>query len=191
MNEQENFVRCNCRHCNGHIEFDMSLFQSGTMVTCPHCGKETPLFIPNTQKTPEKKIEKAPEKTAKPVKQTMHSGGMEDTLDDVGGIVLTLGILGGGVAIVAAIVAFNNDENPVGVDLLCIGVVAIFVSAVNRILFKAGAEVIRLLKKLNGLKFSGEITQPVAFDVYKCSACGASVDSSSDRCYPCGAIFKK
>ena len=36
---------CPCQLCNGHIEFDPSLFQTGTIVTCPHCGVETRLFI--------------------------------------------------------------------------------------------------------------------------------------------------
>jgi hypothetical protein len=191
VKEQEVFVTCKCQNCKGNIEFDTSLFQTGTMVTCPHCNTETPLFIPDAPKVSEWKVEKAPEKTATVVKQTAHFGGREDTLDEVGNIVLALGILGGGVAIVAAFVAFNDNETPVGVDLLCVGVIAIFVSMVNRILFRAGAEVIRLLKKMNGLKFSGEISEPKAFNVSKCSACGASVDSFSKRCHSCGLKFKQ
>jgi len=149
---------------------------------------ETLLFVP---KVSEKVVEKIPEKTAKRVKQIAYSGGMEDTLESVGGIFLFLGIAGGILAIIAAIVAFNDNETGAGVNLLCIGFASIFVSAVNRILFIAGAEAIRLLKKLSGLKFSGNITQPTTSNIYKCSACGTSVSEFSEQCYSCGAKFKK
>jgi hypothetical protein len=98
---------------------------------------------------------------------------MEDTLEEIGGVFLFLGILGGIGAIVGAIAAFNDDQAGMGVDLLCVGAALIFASAVNRILFRAGAEMIRLLKKIAGLKFSGKITEPIASDhsFYKCSAC--------------------
>jgi uncharacterized protein YbjQ (UPF0145 family) len=36
-------VACPCQSCNEPIEFDSSLFQSGTTITCPHCGAETTL----------------------------------------------------------------------------------------------------------------------------------------------------
>ena len=198
MNEQENFVTCSCRNCNGNIEFDTSLLQSGTMVTCPHCETETPLFIPNVPKTDEKIVEKAPEKTAKLIEEKVktYSGGMEDTLEDVGGIFLFLGLLGGIAAIIMGVIAFNNsdhDETGIGVDLLCIGFISILAGAVNRIFLRAGAEMIRLLKKIAGLKFSGKITEPVASNdsFYKCSACKEPAYSWSEECTSCGAKFKK
>jgi hypothetical protein len=192
MSEENYLVTCRCQHCDGNIEFDASLFQAGTMTACPHCEMETALFIP---KAPEKVVEKIPEKTAKIVekKEKTYHGGMEITLEDIGGIFLALGILGGVAAIIAAFVAFNDSETGVGVDLLCVGVALIFASFVNQTLFKAGAEVVRLLKKLNGLKFSGEITQPIASDSssYKCSGCNASVVYWQEKCESCGARFEK
>jgi hypothetical protein len=192
MSEENYLVTCSCQHCDGNIEFDASLFQAGTMTTCPHCEMETALFIP---KAPEKVVEKIPEKTAKIIerKEKTYHGGMEIKLEDIGGIFLALGILGGIAAIIAAFVAFNDNETGVGVDLLCVGVALIFASFVNQTLFRAGAEVIRLLKKLNGLKFSGEITQPIASDSssHKCSACNAPVNSFDENCFACGAKFRK
>ncbi len=44
-----NYVTCRCQHCDKGIEFDASLFQAGTMITCPHCGIETVLFVPPVQ----------------------------------------------------------------------------------------------------------------------------------------------
>jgi hypothetical protein len=58
MSEENNFVACPCQNCNGKIEFDASLFQTGTMIACPHCGMETALFIPSAPKASEKIIEK-------------------------------------------------------------------------------------------------------------------------------------
>ena len=195
MSEKKDFVTCPCRYCNGLIEFDASLFQTGTTTNCPHCGMETALFIP---KIPVKAIDKIPEKTAKLIEQkekAHYYGGMEDTLENVGGIFLFLGVLGGIAAIIMAIVAFNSDhdETGIGVDLLCVGFISILAGAVNRIFLRAGAEIIRLLKKISGLKFSGEITQPVTSDSssYKCSDCGASAFSWSEKCASCGAKFEK
>jgi hypothetical protein len=133
------------------------------------------------------------EKTAKIIEQNekTYHGGIEDTLEDVGGIFLFLGILGGVASIIAAIIAFSDSEIGVGVDLLCVGFTSIFAGIVNRIFLRAGAEIIRLLKKISGLKFSGKITQPVVSSGYKCSACNVSVYPSSESCYACGAKFEK
>jgi hypothetical protein len=46
-NEPSRFVTCPCQHCDGHIEFDAS--HAGESVTCPHCGQETNLFVPQQQ----------------------------------------------------------------------------------------------------------------------------------------------
>ncbi len=38
-------AKCPCEHCGGNIEFATEEFLSGSDVTCPHCGKETPLYV--------------------------------------------------------------------------------------------------------------------------------------------------
>ena len=43
-------VKCRCRNCDGHIEFDPSAV--GQTVTCPHCGMDTALYIPSAATTP-------------------------------------------------------------------------------------------------------------------------------------------
>ncbi len=54
--ETPELVTCNCNHCNSHIQFERSQLQisgastSGAMgpsVTCPHCGMDTILYVPN------------------------------------------------------------------------------------------------------------------------------------------------
>ena len=39
------FVKCACKHCRGHIEFDDGI--AGLPIVCPHCGSETNLYIPD------------------------------------------------------------------------------------------------------------------------------------------------
>ena len=39
-------TKCECRHCGGHIKFDVENFQPGTVVECPHCGQKTALVLP-------------------------------------------------------------------------------------------------------------------------------------------------
>jgi len=156
---------------------------------------ETTLFIPDIPQASKQVAKKIPEKTAKIIeqKEKIYFGGIEDTLENVGGIFLVLGVLGGIVAIVAACIAFNNSETGIGGDLLCVGFISIIAGAVNRIFLFAGAEIIRLLKKISGLKFSGEITQPTpTVSTYlKCSACGARTYPGHEECLSCGAKFVK
>jgi hypothetical protein len=38
-------AKCPCEHCGVNIEFATEEFLSGSAVTCPHCGKETPLYV--------------------------------------------------------------------------------------------------------------------------------------------------
>ncbi len=39
------FVKGECRHCRGHIEFPVAA--SGTTIPCPHCGQPTELIGPD------------------------------------------------------------------------------------------------------------------------------------------------
>jgi DNA-directed RNA polymerase subunit RPC12/RpoP len=41
-------AKCSCQICSGHIEFDAS--RAGEAVACPHCGMETTLFVPATDR---------------------------------------------------------------------------------------------------------------------------------------------
>ncbi len=43
-------TKCSCGHCDGHLEFDTAY--AGERVACPHCGKETLLYIPSTANPP-------------------------------------------------------------------------------------------------------------------------------------------
>jgi hypothetical protein len=55
----ESLSYCSCNTCSGRIEFDASLFQTGNIVVCPHCGIETALHIQKNNLSP---ISLAPER---------------------------------------------------------------------------------------------------------------------------------
>src|SRR5438034_610737 len=38
------YLKCECRHCGSHIEFPVDAV--GLTVDCPHCAKQTELFLP-------------------------------------------------------------------------------------------------------------------------------------------------
>ena len=50
MQAQGLLVKCRCRHCNGHLEFEIE--HKGETISCPHCGLETVLFVPGTVSKP-------------------------------------------------------------------------------------------------------------------------------------------
>jgi hypothetical protein len=39
MAQPENFAKCACQHCGGHIEFP--IHGAGRKISCPHCGEPT------------------------------------------------------------------------------------------------------------------------------------------------------
>lgn len=43
-------VKCRCRNCNGHLEFEAS--RDGEVLACPHCNLETQLYIPGHASMP-------------------------------------------------------------------------------------------------------------------------------------------
>ena len=51
---QSEFVTCLCNTCQGKIEFERASFDPSTppVVSCPHCGLETHLYIPQSVKIP-------------------------------------------------------------------------------------------------------------------------------------------
>lgn len=46
-------AKCQCQYCDSGIEFDSE--QAGEIVSCPHCGLETSLFV-RVEKTQEIKV---------------------------------------------------------------------------------------------------------------------------------------
>jgi hypothetical protein len=70
-NEPPRYVTCRCQYCDKGIEFDANQLDVsgaagdvliGQTITCPHCGLDTILFVPNDQR----KINPQPAKSAPP-----------------------------------------------------------------------------------------------------------------------------
>ena len=45
-------VKCPCSNCGGFVEFDASDFVEGTDIDCPHCEKNTLLYLPKKASQP-------------------------------------------------------------------------------------------------------------------------------------------
>ena len=98
---------------------------------------------------------------------TKQSGGLERTLDTVALVVLVL-------FCVIAVFGLSLSAAVTGV--------------VSWLLLRSLAEGIRLLKRLNDLPYSGEISHGKEVTSYKCGECGAPV-TGLYRCYKCGSIM--
>ncbi len=85
-----------------------------------------------------------------PENNEVRSGGIESKLDGVGGLYLFVSVL----ALIACIVLSQTDayqKTGLSILLIAIGIGALAQGIIAWILFQAGGEIIRLLKKLNGL----------------------------------------
>jgi DNA-directed RNA polymerase subunit RPC12/RpoP len=195
-NQSAGWTVCPCNNCSDNLEFDSA--HVGETVVCPHCQLDTVLFIPqvpvDSQPSEPEAAPKPKPKRAKIVehqqKRTTYRGGIEDSLENTGGAFAVFGFLG----LIAAFGLAANGEGSLA-GACCIAAIVAFVQgALVHKLCKAGAEIIRLLKKSNGLKFSGQISQPTGLLegalFYVCSACGASVPPSETKCVVCGAEFE-
>ncbi|HSY18069.1 MAG TPA: hypothetical protein VK815_07030 [Candidatus Acidoferrales bacterium] len=62
-NDIPNYIKCSCRHCNGHIKIDANQLRPGEtrQVECPHCHLETTVFLPldDSKKDQPLKIQKS------------------------------------------------------------------------------------------------------------------------------------
>jgi DNA-directed RNA polymerase subunit RPC12/RpoP len=183
---------CTCTNCSGHLEFDAS--RAGETIQCPHCKHETTLFIPDKAEKPpaEEPTPKSEPKKAKLVEYTTYRGGMESQLDVVGYVSLIFGVCGGFFSLFCAGISLTeNADKKAVLFLFIVGIIALWQGFVFNTLFRGGAEVIRLLKKSNGLKFSGEVSPPTISHGYRCSACGTWLAAGDlSKCNSCGAEFE-
>jgi DNA-directed RNA polymerase subunit RPC12/RpoP len=189
---------CTCNTCSAHLEFDPG--NAGTTIQCPHCGIETVLFIPQVavERTTADIVERTTWEEAD-VQGRLEltreeSDGSDDVtrgLEDAGTAFLFFGILGG---VIVLIVAASNLSEGKGTDaavLFVFGITALVTGFVLRLLFRAGAQIIRLLQEANrSNRFTGKITQLSVRRSYVCSRCNAAALPDQTRCVSCGAEFK-
>lgn len=121
--------------------------------------------------------------------KVVHTGGIESKLDGVAIFYIFISI----IALIACIVVSQSDASQkTGFSVLwiAIGIGALAQGVIAWILFQAGAEAIRLLKKLNGLPYAGVISETKGSEEYfECTDCHTRVSSDANVCPKCGAKF--
>ena len=125
-----------------------------------------------------------------------YSGGIEGKMSGLGNFFFIIGIIG----IIACVIESGNvskistssgwGEDGFSTIWIAYGVYILIHGIALFILMKAGAEVIRLLKKLNGLKFGGKISEPEIETQLQCSECGQIVSEDDLKCTKCGKEFE-
>jgi hypothetical protein len=143
-------AKCECSNCGVNIEFDTDSFIEsgktaskifGQNVTCPNCHKPTILILPNNSTAQAEKSE------------DINKSKIEDTLEFIGGIFLFLGLISAGAAAIALAIINGNSYNAENqtqdnIILIVAGVISAIQGFVLNALFRAFAEIIRLLRKL-------------------------------------------
>ncbi|HQF42560.1 MAG TPA: zinc-ribbon domain-containing protein [Ignavibacteriaceae bacterium] len=123
--------------------------------------------------------------------QQTRTVGIENQLDGVGIFYLIISIIG----LIACIVLSQDEaikQTGLSSFLIGLGIGVIAQGIVFWILFKAGAEVIRLLKKLNGLQYDGVISGTEGSGTeYTCTECGTPVAPDAKFCTNCGVSFEE
>jgi len=136
---------------------------------------------------------------AKRVEEIIAYGGKEGQMSGLGTFFLIIGILGLiASVVVSGFVTKTSSYSNWGEDgilsiWIAAGIVGLIQGIALFVVLNAGAEVIRLLKKLNGLKFGGEISEPDAKTHLKCSECGnfvLAIDKYDTKCRKCGEEFE-
>jgi hypothetical protein len=119
-----------------------------------------------------------------------YRGGREGALVALAVCFLVLGFIAALVTIILGLAAGHV------VMVLFPAAQYIFIGIVLAVLFDAAAEVIRLLKKLNGLPYGGKISEARPTEEPACSACQmplyleGPVRQDMSECPRCGASFE-
>ncbi len=136
-------IKCPCEHCGVNIEFAFDSFVErgrndtkiiGQEVQCPTCSKNTILHILNKDKANKQDDQK-----------------IERSLELIGNVVLFLGVLslvGGFFIMLLAGYSDVTNKGELALDGLLIAVVGFAQGFVLQALFRALAEMIRLLRRI-------------------------------------------
>jgi hypothetical protein len=118
-------------------------------------------------------------------KRVAFEGGREETLSKTGSNLLFFGLAGGAISAFIGMVSGQNTAVCV-IGGILIALNAIVVNA----LLQSFAEVIRLLKKQNGLEYGGSILPVTPFYEFACSECGSEQsDTPLEWCWKCKSTF--
>lgn len=121
--------------------------------------------------------------------QKSNGVAIESRLETIGIFYLVISVVAG-VVLIAFTASQSGNMSSYSYFLSGIAIGIALQGIIFWVLLKAGAEIIRLLKKQNGLPYEGEIST-----VYEeapqvtCNACGTSVSPDAKYCSSCGAEF--
>ena len=125
-------------------------------------------------------------------KQIGYAGGQEGALSSVGTTCRWMGFL---VAMVSVIAAMGSSGSSGVVAGLCVvnGIIGLGLCLTIDAVCHGFADVIRILKKQNGLQYSGEILSPRPTYRMVCSECGSQDFSTTNpcRCLKCGVVLSE
>lgn len=116
---------------------------------------------------------------------TGYEGGKEGLLSAMATFFLIVGIAGSGACFTVSYWS-DLDFTPFWVAMgIVVFVQGLFLYAVTG----AGADILRLLKKQNGLPFGGQISEAEPICKFTCSECSTVVDDIFNLCPNCKAKF--
>jgi hypothetical protein len=126
------------------------------------------------------------------------SGGSEATLHGFGSFFYTMAFIGCVAFLVLLFSTAKEVTDVFGINstiydwnFLMAAVYSLLSGLLAGAILRAGADVVRLLKKMNGIEYSGSISAAKRVESvwYKCSECGASLPYLMQRCEKCGATL--
>ena len=122
--------------------------------------------------------------------QNSSTGTVEGKLEGGGTFYIFISFL---VFAVCFVFAFSDEAKLTNTSFIWIGV-GLGLAAqgiIFWILFKGAAEVIRLLKKLNGISYEGHISGNNQQREFTCTECGAATTEKAKYCSHCGVSFEE
>jgi hypothetical protein len=142
-------AKCNCNQCSQPIEFPAEM--AGQTVQCPTCKMETVLFIPSDKAKPSSPKNFVP--STSPISPTK----IEEKLEIIGYGFFILGLIGATAAFVDSFLRLYSFADLRGVDeyqtekligCVVVAVICLIQGFIMQNLFRALAEIIRLLRRL-------------------------------------------
>lgn len=175
----ENETHIVCPNCKGSFWFPNEGL--GMKAPCPHCGTNIELTARATvaPKTAIKSAKK--EKT-----DNYYGNGIESNLEFMAGCIASVGFVGG---IILSAYGYFMEGSP-KVWPIAGGVITILISLAIKLVFDGFAELLRVLKSIKGLKYSGSIKEPSNESLrFRCSSCRNYVFQDFKQCGVCYATF--
>jgi len=118
---------------------------------------------------------------------SIRTGGIESRLAAIAWGCLIAGIITGLFCVIASQARENKDTILSSIYLI-LAFASVGEAIVLWTLFQAGGEIIRLLKKQNGLPYGGSISKTEGFgNSFFCSQCGAPSGPIDQFCNQCGS----